>query len=115
MAGLPACAIDARPRPVPVAMSIVDRDIGALLDVYAKDGRSFVGGKKLLADAGYPPGFEVAMYCPNDCYVNDIAAPMFCARRLRAAQTADAAWVVVTITGTRPATWSRMSRVSSSR
>ena len=94
MAGLPACAIDARPRPVPVAVSIVDRDIGALLDVYAKDGRSFVGGKKLLADAGYPPGFEVAMYCPNDCYVNDIAAPMFCARRLRAAQTADAVWVI---------------------
>ncbi|MDP1781246.1 MAG: ABC transporter substrate-binding protein, partial [Hydrogenophaga sp.] len=27
--------------------------------------------KKLLADAGYPNGFEVAMNCPNDRYVND--------------------------------------------
>jgi peptide/nickel transport system substrate-binding protein len=29
--------------------------------------------KKLLADAGYPNGFEVAMNCPNDRYVNDSA------------------------------------------
>ncbi|MDR7094396.1 ABC transporter substrate-binding protein [Hydrogenophaga laconesensis] len=29
------------------------------------------GAKKLLADAGYPNGFEVAMNCPNDRYVND--------------------------------------------
>ncbi len=27
--------------------------------------------KKLLAEAGYPNGFEVAMDCPNDRYVND--------------------------------------------
>lgn len=27
--------------------------------------------KKLLADAGYPSGFEVKMNCPNDRYVND--------------------------------------------
>jgi peptide/nickel transport system substrate-binding protein len=27
--------------------------------------------KKLLADAGYPQGFEVALNCPNDRYVND--------------------------------------------
>ncbi len=27
--------------------------------------------KKLLAEAGYPEGFEVAMDCPNDRYVND--------------------------------------------
>lgn len=27
--------------------------------------------KKLLADAGYPSGFEVTMNCPNDRYVND--------------------------------------------
>jgi peptide/nickel transport system substrate-binding protein len=27
--------------------------------------------KKLLADAGYPAGFEVGMNCPNDRYVND--------------------------------------------
>jgi peptide/nickel transport system substrate-binding protein len=29
--------------------------------------------KKLLADAGYPNGFEVGMNCPNDRYVNDSA------------------------------------------
>jgi peptide/nickel transport system substrate-binding protein len=27
--------------------------------------------KKLLADAGYPEGFEVTLDCPNDRYVND--------------------------------------------
>lgn len=27
--------------------------------------------RKLLADAGYPQGFEVTMNCPNDRYVND--------------------------------------------
>ncbi len=27
--------------------------------------------KKLLAEAGYPAGFEVGMNCPNDRYVND--------------------------------------------
>ncbi|MET0968869.1 MAG: ABC transporter substrate-binding protein [Tardiphaga sp.] len=31
------------------------------------------GAKKLLADAGYPAGFEVGMDCPNDRYVNDAA------------------------------------------
>ena len=31
------------------------------------------GAKKLLADAGYPNGFEVGMHCPNDRYVNDEA------------------------------------------
>lgn len=29
------------------------------------------GAKKLLADSGYPNGFEVGMDCPNDRYVND--------------------------------------------
>ena len=27
--------------------------------------------KKLMAEAGYPTGFEVTMNCPNDRYVND--------------------------------------------
>jgi peptide/nickel transport system substrate-binding protein len=31
------------------------------------------GAKKLLAEAGYPEGFEVGMDCPNDRYVNDAA------------------------------------------
>ena len=29
--------------------------------------------KKLLADAGYPDGFDVELRCPNDRYVNDEA------------------------------------------
>jgi peptide/nickel transport system substrate-binding protein len=29
--------------------------------------------KKLLAEAGYPKGFEVGMDCPNDRYINDAA------------------------------------------
>jgi peptide/nickel transport system substrate-binding protein len=29
------------------------------------------GAKKLLADAGYPDGFEVGFDCPTDRYVND--------------------------------------------
>ncbi|MEM9330161.1 MAG: ABC transporter substrate-binding protein [Pseudomonadota bacterium] len=31
------------------------------------------GAKALLAEAGYPDGFEVGMDCPNDRYVNDEA------------------------------------------
>ena len=31
------------------------------------------GAKKLLADAGYPDGFQVTLDCPNDRYVNDEA------------------------------------------
>jgi len=30
-----------------------------------------VAAKKLLADAGYPDGFEIGFDCPNDRYVND--------------------------------------------
>ncbi len=29
------------------------------------------GARRLLAEAGYPDGFEVGMDCPNDRYVND--------------------------------------------
>ena len=32
-----------------------------------------INTKKLLADAGYPNGFEVELRCPNDRYVNDEA------------------------------------------
>ena len=30
--------------------------------------------KKLLAEAGYPDGFNVTLHCPNDRYVNDAAS-----------------------------------------
>ena len=39
------------------------------LDVPAKVDPE--GAKKLLAEAGYPDGFEVRMNCPNNRYVND--------------------------------------------
>ena len=32
-----------------------------------------VGAKKLIAEAGYPDGFQVGFDCPNDRYVNDEA------------------------------------------
>ena len=39
------------------------------IDVPAKTDTD--GAKKLLAEAGYPDGFEVRMNCPNNRYVND--------------------------------------------
>ena len=42
-------------------------------------------------------------------------APAACARRLRSAQMRVAKWVVVTITGTRPATWSSTATMIRSR
>ncbi|GJE53124.1 hypothetical protein GOFOIKOB_6200 [Methylobacterium tardum] len=44
-----------------------------------------------------------------------IAAPAACARRERSAQTCVAKWVVVTITGTRPATCSSTACITVSR
>jgi peptide/nickel transport system substrate-binding protein len=40
--------------------------------------------KKLLAEAGYPNGFEVTMNCPNDRYVNDGRICQAVAANLRA-------------------------------
>jgi peptide/nickel transport system substrate-binding protein len=39
------------------------------LDVVVKPDRE--RAKKLLADAGYPQGFEVTLDCPNNRYIND--------------------------------------------
>ena len=39
------------------------------LDVVTKPDRA--RAKKLLADAGYPNGFEVTLDCPNNRYIND--------------------------------------------
>jgi peptide/nickel transport system substrate-binding protein len=41
----------------------------AALNVAPK--RDIAAAKKLMADAGYPDGFEVGMQCSNDRYVND--------------------------------------------
>ncbi|MEQ9333231.1 ABC transporter substrate-binding protein [Thalassobaculum sp.] len=40
-------------------------------DEFKRPGYDPEKSRKLLADAGYPNGFEVTMDCPNDRYVND--------------------------------------------
>jgi peptide/nickel transport system substrate-binding protein len=44
---------------------------GFAADLYPRLPYDPTAAKKLLADAGYPNGFEVGMNCPNDRYVND--------------------------------------------
>ncbi|HXX84612.1 MAG TPA: ABC transporter substrate-binding protein [Casimicrobiaceae bacterium] len=44
---------------------------GFAVDLYPRLPYDAAAAKKLLADAGYPNGFEVGMNCPNDRYVND--------------------------------------------
>ncbi len=44
---------------------------GHVPDMDARLPFDLAASKKLLADAGYPNGFEVGMNCPNDRYVND--------------------------------------------
>ena len=44
---------------------------GFASDLYPRLPYDSTAAKKLLADAGYPNGFEVGMNCPNDRYVND--------------------------------------------
>src|SRR5947207_4106925 len=46
---------------------------GFAKDLYPRLPYDAAAAKKLLADAGYPSGFEVGMNCPNDRYVNDAA------------------------------------------
>ena len=48
-------------------------ELFALSDSFTRPKYDPDGAKKLLADAGYPNGFEVGMDCPNDRYVNDEA------------------------------------------
>src|SRR6266404_3963289 len=47
-----------------------DQERPELLESNIK-GKNPFKAKKMLADAGYPNGFEVGMDCPNDRYVND--------------------------------------------
>jgi peptide/nickel transport system substrate-binding protein len=44
---------------------------GFAQDLYPRLPYDPAAAKKLLAEAGYPNGFEVGMNCPNDRYVND--------------------------------------------
>ena len=44
---------------------------GFAKDLYPRLPYDAAAAKKLLADAGYPNGFEVTLDCPNNRYVND--------------------------------------------
>ena len=56
---------------VPTALMIGPGVRGYMPDMNKRLPYDVEGAKKLLADAGYPNGFEVGMNCPNDRYVND--------------------------------------------
>jgi peptide/nickel transport system substrate-binding protein len=40
-------------------------------DLDAVPAHDVAKAKKLMADAGYPNGFAIALHCPNDRYIND--------------------------------------------
>jgi peptide/nickel transport system substrate-binding protein len=56
---------------VPTALMIGNGVNGFQPDMNKRIPYDADAAKKLLADAGYPNGFEVTMNCPNDRYVND--------------------------------------------
>ncbi|MCW5750760.1 MAG: ABC transporter substrate-binding protein [Alphaproteobacteria bacterium] len=62
-----------RGQATPTALMVAPgvRGYSKTLDVRPKHDVAL--SKKLLADAGYPNGFEVGLDCPNDRYVNDEA------------------------------------------
>ena len=55
----------------PTALMIAPGIKGFVSDLNKRLAHDTEGAKKLLAEAGYPSGFEVGMNCPNDRYVND--------------------------------------------
>jgi peptide/nickel transport system substrate-binding protein len=57
----------------PVALMLPPQVKGFAPDLAKRLPYDPVAAKKLLADAGYPAGFEVKLNCPNDRYVNDAA------------------------------------------
>lgn len=56
---------------VPVALMLPPQVRGFAPDLAKRLPYDPEASKKLLAEAGYPSGFEVKMNCPNDRYVND--------------------------------------------
>ena len=56
---------------VPTGAMITDSIRGYTPDMAKRLPYDPEAAKKLLAEAGYPQGFEVTMHCPNDRYVND--------------------------------------------
>jgi peptide/nickel transport system substrate-binding protein len=57
----------------PTALMIAPGVRGFQADMNKRLPYDSEAAKKLLAEAGYPNGFEVGMNCPNDRYVNDAA------------------------------------------
>ena len=55
----------------PTALMVAPGIKGFVPDLNKRLLHDTEGAKKLLAEAGYPNGFEVGMNCPNDRYVND--------------------------------------------
>ena len=55
----------------PIAQMITPQIRGYAPDLTKRLPYDVEAAKKLLADAGYPNGFELKMNCPNDRYVND--------------------------------------------
>ena len=57
----------------PVALMVAPGINGYMKELDVRPKYDPDAAKKLLAEAGYPQGFEVGMDCPNDRYVNDEA------------------------------------------
>ena len=57
----------------PTALMVAPAVRGFQADMNKRPPYDVEAAKKLLAEAGYPTGFEVGMNCPNDRYVNDAA------------------------------------------
>ena len=55
----------------PTALMVGPGINGFAADLNTRFPYNVDAAKKLMADAGYPNGFEVSMNCPNDRYVND--------------------------------------------
>jgi peptide/nickel transport system substrate-binding protein len=55
----------------PTALMVAPGIKGFVADMNKRLPYDPEAAKKLLAEAGYPNGFEVGMNCPNDRYVND--------------------------------------------
>ena len=55
----------------PTGLMVAPGIKGFVADLNKRAPHDAEAAKKLLAEAGYPNGFEVGMNCPNDRYVND--------------------------------------------
>ena len=58
---------------IPTAVMFAPQVDGYPKDLDKVKPADVAGAKKLMADAGYPNGFEVTLDCPNNRYINDEA------------------------------------------